>query len=70
MSLGVNGCRPRTLQVVGLRWWIAVLLFVATLVSYIDRLTLSILAPTICTDLHLSNLQYASISIWFLAAYS
>ena len=70
MSLGANGCRSRTLQVYGLRWWIAVLLFVASLVSYIDRLTLSILAPTICADLHLSNLQYASISVWFLAAYS
>jgi len=70
MPLGSNVYRPRTLQVAGLRWWIAVLLFVATLVSYIDRLTLSILAPNICADLHLSNLQYASISVWFLAAYS
>ncbi len=70
MPLRGSGPRPRTLRVIGLRWWIAVLLFVATLVSYIDRLTLSILAPTICADLHLSNLQYASISVWFLAAYS
>jgi MFS transporter, ACS family, hexuronate transporter len=70
MPLRANGRRLRTLHVIGLRWWIAVLLFVATLVSYIDRLTLSILAPTICADLHLSNLQYASISVWFLLAYS
>lgn len=58
------------LQVTGLRWWIAGLLFLATLISYIDRLTLSILAPTICSELHLSNFQYASISVWFLLAYS
>ena len=58
------------LQITGLRWWIAGLLFLATLISYIDRLTLSILAPTICKELHLSNFQYASISVWFLFAYS
>ena len=58
------------IRVAGLRWWIAGLLFVATLISYIDRLTLSILAPAICDDLHLTNLQYASISVWFLFAYS
>jgi len=58
------------IKVAGLRWWIAGLLFLATLISYIDRLTLSVLAPTICNDLHLSNFQYASISVWFLLAYS
>ena len=70
MSLVANGFTQRNLQVRGLRWWIAALLFLATLISYLDRLTLSILAPTICTDLHLSNLEYASISVWFLLAYS
>ena len=36
------------MKVAGLRWWIAGLLFLATLISYIDRLTLSVLAPIIC----------------------
>jgi len=54
----------------GLRWWIAGLLLAATLISYIDRLTISILAPAICADLKLSNLQYADINVWFLLAYS
>ena len=58
------------LSVVGLRWWIALLLLFATLISYIDRLTLSVLAPVICGSLHLTNLQYASVSVWFLLAYS
>lgn len=53
-----------------LRWWIGGLLFLATLLSYIDRLTLSVLAPTVCRDLRLSNFQFASISVWFLCAYS
>jgi ACS family hexuronate transporter-like MFS transporter len=61
--------RPQ-FKIGGLRWWIAGLLFLATLISYLDRMTLSILAPTICSDLHLSNLQYAGISVWFLFAYS
>ena len=68
MPPGPSGFKRRGIP--GLRWWIAGLLFLATLISYIDRLTLSILAPTICDDLHLSNLQYASISVWFLLAYS
>jgi ACS family hexuronate transporter-like MFS transporter len=54
----------------GLRWWIVGLLLAATLISYVDRLTLSVLAPAICADLKLSNLQYADINVWFLLAYS
>jgi ACS family hexuronate transporter-like MFS transporter len=54
----------------GLRWWIVGLLFLASLISYIDRLTLSVLAPAICADLKLSNLAYASIGSWFLLTYS
>jgi MFS transporter, ACS family, hexuronate transporter len=58
------------LTIAGLRWWVAALLFLATLISYIDRLTLSVLAPIICSDLGLSNLEYASIGTWFLLTYS
>jgi ACS family hexuronate transporter-like MFS transporter len=56
--------------IAGLRWWIGALLFLATLISYIDRLTLSVLAPVICANLGLSNLEYASIGTWFLLTYS
>ena len=72
MSISPNATRSRdrAFKVPGLRWWIAGLLLVATLISYIDRLTLSILAPAICDDLHLTNLQYAGINVWFLLAYS
>jgi MFS transporter, ACS family, aldohexuronate transporter len=58
------------ITVTGLRWWISALLFLATLISYIDRLTLSVLAPLICRDLGLSNLEYAGIGTWFLLTYS
>ena len=54
----------------GLRWWIAGLVFLATLINFIDRLTISILGPVITTQLGLSNLQFASITTWFLIAYT
>src|SRR5215813_11527561 len=54
----------------GLRWWIAGLIFFATLINFIDRLTISILAPVITTQLHLTNLQFAKLTTWFLVAYT
>src|SRR5215471_459616 len=54
----------------GLRWWIAALIFFATLINFIDRLTISILAPVITAQLHLTNLQYAKLTTWFLIAYT
>lgn len=57
-------------QLAGLRWWIIGLVFLATLINYIDRLTVSVLAPIITADLHLNNLQYASLGTWFLLAYT
>jgi ACS family hexuronate transporter-like MFS transporter len=57
-------------KVRGLRWWIAGLIFFATLINFIDRLTISILAPVITTQLHLTNLQFAKLTTWFLLAYT
>src|SRR5215510_10071988 len=51
----------------GLRWW---LVFLATLINYIDRLTISVLAPVITRDLGLSNTQFGGIITWFLLAYT
>ncbi|HZS08544.1 MAG TPA: hypothetical protein VFD58_27170 [Blastocatellia bacterium] len=60
----------RAFRIRGLRWWVAGLVFLATLINYIDRQTVSVLAPIIRRDLGLSNLEYASIGTWFLFAYS
>src|SRR2546423_10012860 len=54
----------------GLRWWIVALIFLATLINYIDRLTISVLAPVITKDLGLTNLEFGSIATWFLLAYT
>jgi len=58
------------IQLRGFRFWIAFLLFLSTIICYLDRLTISILAPVIKQDLSLSNFQYAGISTWFLVSYS
>ncbi len=54
----------------GLRWWIIGLVFLATLINYIDRLTISVLAPVITRDLGLSNTEFGGIVTWFLLAYT
>src|SRR6185436_11774122 len=57
-------------KIVGLRWWIVGLVFLATLINYIDRLTISVLAPIITKDLGLTNTQFGGILTWFLFAYT
>jgi ACS family hexuronate transporter-like MFS transporter len=57
-------------KVPGLRWWIIGLVFLATLINYIDRLTISVLAPVITRDLGLTNTQFGGIVVWFLLAYT
>lgn len=54
----------------GLRWWIISLIFLATLINYIDRLTISVLAPVITRDLGLSNTEFGGVVTWFLLAYT
>lgn len=54
----------------GLRWLIIGLVFLATLINYIDRLTVSVLAPLITKDLNLSNTEFGGIATWFLFAYT
>ncbi|MGH9940825.1 MAG: MFS transporter, partial [Pyrinomonadaceae bacterium] len=54
----------------GLRWWIIGLVFLATLINYIDRLTISVLGPVITRELNLNNAGFADIAFWFLLAYT
>ena len=63
------GMRGSCLRIPGLRWWIVGLLFLASAKNYLDRQTLSILAPTIQTDLHISDAAYGNIVNLFLLAY-
>lgn len=52
------------------RWWVCALLFLATVISYVDRQTISIAAPVIAREFSLSNEQLASILSAFLFAYT
>ena len=52
-----------------LRWGIAGLLFLSTLINYIDRQTLSVLAPVLRDQFHMSNTDYSRVLFAFLLAY-
>ena len=52
-----------------LRWYIAAMLFAATVINYIDRQTLSIVAPVLTKELQISPVEYSNILQAFLIAY-
>ncbi len=53
-----------------LRWYIGGLLFLSTVINYIDRQTLSVLAPYIKTEYQWTNSDFALLIIAFRVAYS
>ncbi|MCX6628932.1 MAG: MFS transporter [Candidatus Solibacter sp.] len=57
-------------RIPNLRWWITGLLFFSTVINYMDRQNLSILARTIQDDLHITDLQYSYVVQAFLLAYT
>ena len=52
------------------RWWIAALLFASTTINYLDRQTLSVLAPRLKTEFTWTNSDFALIIMAFRAAYA
>ena len=52
-----------------LRWWIAGLLFLATLINYVDRQCLSVLAPVLRDEFAMSSTDYARVVSAFMLAY-
>jgi len=61
---------PRPRPIAALRWWICGLLFASTVINYVDRQTLSLLAPYLKLQYHWTNSDYADIVIGFRVAYS
>ena len=53
-----------------LRWYIGGLLFLSTVINYIDRQTLSVLAPYLKTEYQWTNSDFALVLIAFRAAYT
>lgn len=52
------------------RWWIAALLFFSSVINYVDRQVLSVVAPTITKELGITAVQYANILQAFLIPYT
>src|ERR1019366_8123146 len=53
-----------------LRWWICAMLFASTVINYMDRQTLSLLAPYLKVSYHWTNSDYADLVIAFRIAYA
>ena len=53
-----------------LRWYIAALIFASTVINYIDRQTLSVVAPVLTRELQISQVEYSNILQCFLIAYT
>ncbi len=60
--------RPRRFR--NLRWWIGGLLLGSTVINYLDRQTLSVVAPFLMKDYHWTNSDFATILISFRLAYT
>lgn len=54
----------------GLRWWIVGMICLVTIINYIDRQTLSVLAPTIREEFGMNNVSYARVVTIFLLGYT
>ena len=57
-------------RIPNVRWWIVGMLFIATVINYVDRQALSILAREIQNALHMSDLGYSVVVQAFLVAYT
>jgi len=69
-SLSLEQERRKARSIPNLRWWIGGILFASTVINYIDRQTLSLLAPFLKDKYHWTNTDYANIVIGFRIAYS
>ena len=61
---------PARHEIRRLRWYIGVLLFLSTVINYIDRQTLSVLAPHIKSEFGWDNTTFALLIVSFRAAYA
>src|ERR1700712_2297747 len=53
-----------------MRWVMISLAFWATVVNYLDRQTLSVLAPVLSEQFHMSNVEYSRVVFAFMLAYT
>ncbi len=65
-----SGLIAMTRPIRGLRWYIGAVLFLSTVINYIDRQTLNVLAPILKDQFRWTNADFAWIVIAFRAAYA
>jgi ACS family hexuronate transporter-like MFS transporter len=70
MASTPDGISFQAPKIRNLRWWIGGLLFASTVINYIDRQALSLLAPYLKKDFHWTNTDYANVLIAFRIAYT
>lgn len=58
------------MKIKGLRWWIIVLIFIATVINYIDRTAFALLWPEMGKDLGMDTSDYAIMLNVFMACYA
>ncbi len=58
------------MKVKGLRWWIIGLIFIATVINYIDRTAFALLWPQMGEDLGMDNSDYALMLNIFMITYA
>ncbi|PIB34036.1 MFS transporter [Reichenbachiella sp. 5M10] len=58
------------MKVKGLRWWIIVLIFLATVINYIDRTAISVMWPGISEELGFTKHHYSIMLNVFMVAYA
>jgi MFS transporter, ACS family, hexuronate transporter len=54
----------------GKRWTMITLAFAATAINYLDRQTLSVAAPVLREQFHMTNVEYSRVLFGFLLAYT
>ena len=58
------------MKIKGLRWWIITLIFIATVINYIDRTAFALLWPKMGEDLGMDKADYAIMLNVFMACYA
>ena len=58
------------MKIRGLRWWIITLIFIATVINYIDRTAFALLWPEMGKDLGMDNSDYALMLNIFMITYA
>ena len=54
----------------GVRWLMIGLVFLTTIINYIDRQTIAVLSPVLLKELGLSKIDYGNVVSAFLLAYT